>query len=75
MLVKRKPNSKEHPLKHLAIFVGLGREAKLVVRVIVLLEVQKDGSSFKDGEIAAKTIHKYGNSAVGVQSNEPRFLI
>lgn len=70
-------HSKEQPLEHLAVLLRLtlGRERDLVFSVIVLGEVQQDRGRLKDGEVVAGLVDEDGDAAVGVELDEPRFLL
>lgn len=60
--------SKEYPLQHLAIVLGIlcGVEPKFVFWVILLLEVQQNGGTLKDDKRVAIRIYKGRDSTIGV---------
>jgi hypothetical protein len=74
---KKKCYRKENPLQSLAVFIRIpsGIEAKFVILVIVLLQVQQDRSGLEDGKVIAVGIDQDGDAPVGVQLDEPRLLL
>ena len=74
--ISDRTHCKEYPLQRFAIFVRvLDRvPSKLVVPVIVLLEIEKDGSGLEDGIVVPVSVDEDGNASVWVQFDEPRFL-
>jgi hypothetical protein len=73
----KKHYRKENPLQSLAVFIRIpsGIEAKFVILVIVLLQVQQDRSGLEDGKVIAVGIDQDGDAPVGVQLDEPRLLL
>lgn len=58
----------EDPLKNLAVLIRvcLRVPTKLVILVVVLLKVQKDGSGLKDREIIARVVNEDWDTTVRV---------
>jgi len=69
-------HSKEDPLKHFAIVIGIRRWVKPedMVLVVVLCKVEKDRGGLEDSEIATGMIDDSWDATVGVQFDKPRFL-
>ena len=71
-----KTHSKEYPLEHLAVVSRLFRNIKpeLVFRVVVLRQIEQDGSCLEDREALRSgrgrpvPVNQNGDSAIGVQS-------
>jgi len=69
--------SKKDPLEHDALIVTSGGEAEETFGVVLADKVKKDGSTLKDdkGLWLMLTVDEDRDATVGVQSNEPRFLL
>ena len=70
-------HSKKYPLEHDALIVTSSGEAEETFLVVLADEVKEDSGAFKDnkGLWFMLAVNKDGNATVGVQSNEPWFLL
>jgi len=69
-------NTKEDPLKHFAVVVGVLRRVKPedMILVVVLCQVKQDRGSLKDSEIATGMVDNSRNATIRVQLDKPRLL-
>jgi hypothetical protein len=56
------------------IWLLLGIKPKDVCLVVMLSEVQQNGSRLKDNEVVPRMVNQNGDPSIGVQLDEPIFL-